>query len=188
MVRRGLDTEIVIDTAEQLVDRDGSTNLTMTGLAKKLGVRTPSLYSHVDSVDDVLAGVQARAMRALGEDLQRAAMGRTGSDGFRAMAAALRQFAATHPGGYELALGEPIDRDAVVAASSAAGAAITAMIHSFGVDEVTPELLFTCVSQLHGVLVLDRAGLFRGASLDLDAIYATAVDLVVHLLTQTATN
>ncbi len=186
MARRGVDADLVIETAEQLVDRSGASDLTMTALAKQLGVRTPSLYSHVQSIDDVLGGVQARAMRSLGDDLQRAAMGRTGPDGIRSLAAALRRFADEHPGLYDLALGEPFDREGVVVASSAAGDALTAMIRSFGIYDVSLELLFTCVAQLHGVLVLDRAGLFHSDQLDMDSIYADAVDLVIHLLTRVA--
>jgi AcrR family transcriptional regulator len=186
MARHGVDPDLVIETAQRLVDRDGWTNLTMTALAKQLGVRTPSLYSHVGSIDEVLSGVQARTLRALGDDLQRAAMGRTGADAFRSLAAALRSFATAHPGAYDLAMGEPIDTAAVLGASAAAGDAVTATILSFGVAEVTTELLFTCVAQLHGVLVLDRTGLFRSAPLDIDAVYVAAVDLVVHHLTVTA--
>ncbi len=182
MARRGLDAEIVVETAEGLVDADGWTNLTMTALAKELGVRTPSLYSHVASIEEVLAALQGRTLRALGERLQHAAMGTTGAAGFRAMAQALREFAGEHPGAYELAMTEPIDRDAVLVASTAAFDALTAMIRSFGVDEVTPELLFSCVAQLHGVLALDRSGLFRSASLDMDQAYASATESVVHLL------
>ena len=187
MARRGIDSELLLETAERLVDTNGWRSLTMTALAKQLDIRTPSLYSHVDSIEEVLAGVQARAMSSLGNDLQRAAMGRTGAEGLRAMAGAMKSFAEQHPGTYELAMAEPIDRDSLVVASSAAGEALDAMIRSFGVTDVTPELVFCCVSQLHGPLVLDRAGLFRASALDLDAAWAQAVELGVHLLSETAT-
>lgn len=44
--------------ALDLVDRDGVAALTMRGLASRLGVRAPSLYNHVESLDDVIDLVQ----------------------------------------------------------------------------------------------------------------------------------
>ena len=92
-MRRGLDQAAVVEAAEALVDRDGWAYLTMTALAAELGVRGPSLYSHVESLEALLGMVQARALAALGDDLQRAAMGRSGADGVRALAGAVRDFA-----------------------------------------------------------------------------------------------
>ena len=184
--RARLDRETVVATAEQLVDRDGWAYLTMTALATKLGVRGPSLYSHVDGVEALLGEIQQRALRDIGNDLQRAAMGRSGPGGLRALADAQRGFARRHPGRYELAMSEPVDEPANREAGRAAGEALAAVIHSFGVRHVTNELQFTCVATLHGVLALDRAGLYRAAHLDLDAVWAEAVDLVVHLVQRAA--
>lgn len=180
--RRRLDVSVVLETAAEMVDGDGWRALTMTALAAKLGVRGPTLYSHVENLESLLSQVQTCALRELGLELQRAAMGRSGPDGIRALGAVLRDFATRHPGRYELAMTEPIDQPAMVEAGLDAGAALTAMIRSFGVDTVQYELMFTCLSTLHGVLVLDRAGLFRGVRLDMDEAYAAAVELVVHLL------
>jgi len=178
--------DAVVEAAEEIVDREGSTNLTMRVLASALGVRPPSLYSHVINLKTLLGYVQARALRALGSDLQRAAMGKSGRDGIRALAMALRRFASSHPGRYGLAMSEPIDRVAMVAAGRPAGEALGAVIRSFGLSETPHELSFVCLSTLHGALELDRAGLYRGAQLDVDVAYALAVDLVVHAVERAA--
>ena len=57
-MRRRLDRAAVVEAAEVLVDRDGWAFLTMTALAADLGVRGPSLYSHVDSIEALLGLVQ----------------------------------------------------------------------------------------------------------------------------------
>ena len=180
--RRRLDASVVVETAAEMVDGDGWRALTMTALAAKLGVRGPTLYSHVENLEDLLSQVQTGALRDLGMELQGAAMGRSGPDGIRSLGAVLQDFARRHPGRYELAMTEPIDQAAMIEAGLNAGAALTAMIRSFGIETVEYELMFVCLSTLHGVLVLDHAGLFRGVHLDVEEAYSSAVELVIHLL------
>lgn len=183
---KGLTRAAVLDAAEALVDRDGWRQLTMTALAAKLGIRVPSLYTHVDNVEATLGAVQARAHGTLANRFQRAAMGRTGEDAFRALAQVLRAFAAEHGGLYDLAMHQAIDRPAVVAASEPSGAALVAVIESFGVADPSPDLQMNCLATLHGVIALDRANLFDG-TIDLDAAYDRAVTMVVDLLRRAAT-
>jgi AcrR family transcriptional regulator len=183
--RRRLDRAAVVEAAERLVDRDGAAQLTMTALASELEIRGPSLYSHVASLEALLGLVQNRALEELGSDFQRAAMGRSGPDGVRALASALRAFAARHPGRYDLALSKPIDRPAMRAASHAAGEAFAAVIESMGV-QISNELAFSCLATLHGVLTLDRSGLYPRNEVDVDAVYAQATELVLHVIERPA--
>jgi AcrR family transcriptional regulator len=185
VARRRLDRATVVEAAELLVDRDGAAQVTMTALAGELEIRGPSLYSHVANLETLLSLVQTRAMEELGSELQRAAMGKSGSDGVRALASALRAFATLHPGRYELALSEPIDRPAMQAASGAAGEAFVAVIESMGV-QLSNELAFSCLATLHGVLALDRAGLYPRSEVDMDAVFAQATELVVHIIERAA--
>ena len=185
MAQNRLNREAVVSAAEALVDLDGWAYVTMTQLADRLGVRGPTLYSHVESLDALLGLVQIRALAELGADLQRSAMGKSGADGVRALASALRSFATRHPGRYELAMSEPIDRPALQVAGADAGAAFSAVVQSLGAP-VSVELAFSCLSTLHGVLVLDRAGLFRGNELDIEAVYERATELVVHTVEHAA--
>ncbi|MGA2303979.1 MAG: TetR-like C-terminal domain-containing protein [Acidimicrobiales bacterium] len=183
--RRRLDRAAVVEAAELLVDRDGAAQLTMTALASELEIRGPSLYSHVASLEELLSLVQNRALEELGSGLQRAAMGRSGPDGVRALASALRTFATSHPGRYDLAMSKPIDRPAMQVASLAAGEAFVAVIASVGV-QMSNELAFSCLATLHGVLTLDRAGLYPRTEVDVDAVYAQATELVLHVMEQVA--
>jgi AcrR family transcriptional regulator len=179
--RSGLNRELIAETAEALVDREGWQQLSMTALARKLGVRGPSLYNHVDSLDALLADVQARALAELSGRLQRAAMGRSGAQALRALAAVLRAFAAEHPGRYDLAMSEAIDRVRMAAAGEPAQAALTAVIESFDIAEPAMDLLQTCLAPLHGVIALDRSHLFAGLT-DTSVVYERAVDLVILML------
>ncbi len=179
--RSGLTRAAIVDVAAALVDRDGFQQLTMTALAKKLGVQGPSLYNHVEGIDAVLADVQVRALAELASGLQRAAVGRTREQAIRAFAAVHYRFAIDHPGLYDLAMSEAIDRERLAAAGEPAGSALTAVIESFGVADPTVDLSLTCLATLHGTIDLIRSGMFTGA-VDAAAMYRRAVDLVVLLL------
>ncbi|MEM7338340.1 MAG: TetR/AcrR family transcriptional regulator C-terminal domain-containing protein [Actinomycetota bacterium] len=57
MTRRGLDRNLIIAAARELVQREGLERLTMRALSKDLGVEAPSLYSHVRDKADLIAGL-----------------------------------------------------------------------------------------------------------------------------------
>lgn len=171
----------VIEAAETLIDEGGWTALTMTALAATLDVRVPSLYSHVDSLEDLLSEVQIRAHATLATRFQAAAAARSRANGLRRTAAALRDFAIEHPGLYDLAMSQPRDIQAVLNAAGPSSETLAALAESFGVVKQSWELIMNVVGTLHGVIVLDRVGLFAGVA-DTDAAYNRAVNMVIDLL------
>lgn len=181
VVRVGLSPEVVIDEAEAIVDREGSRNLTMTALARKLRVQGPSLYHHVGGVDALLAEVQVRALAGLANRLQRAAVGKIGAVCFRSLADELCSYAIEHPGLYDLSQSKPLDAARAVIASEPARTTLIAVIESFGIPDPPMELLLTCLAPLHGVLALDRSGVI-GDPEQRTAVYRRATDLVIMLL------
>jgi AcrR family transcriptional regulator len=179
--RKRLDLTAVLTAAETLVDRDGANALTMSALARAVGVRVSSLYNHVPSLDALRGEVQNRTMRELGALLRNEAMGKTGASGLRALARTLREYARTHPGRYGLAMSQPHDPEGFTEASSDAMAAFAAIIRSYGIDDVSLDFQVSAFAVLHGVIVLDNAGFLTG-SLDGDRTFEIALGLVVELL------
>lgn len=108
-------------------------------------------------------------------------MGKSGPQAIRALADILRMFAGDHPGRYDLALSQAIDRERMVDAGEPAAAALTAVIKSFGIVEPTMELQLTCLAALHGVIALERTRLFAGAT-DTSIVYDRAVNLIILML------
>nr|MDT0664287.1 TetR family transcriptional regulator [Micromonospora sp. DSM 115978] len=53
MPRAGLSRDRVVAEAAALADTAGLDAVTLSTLADRLGVRVPSLYKHVDSLDDL---------------------------------------------------------------------------------------------------------------------------------------
>lgn len=176
-----LNHEQVLLAAEELVDREGWRDLTMTKLANELGVKVPSLYNHVDSLEALRAELQSRTLRQLGAALNRKAMGRTGATAFRALAETVRRFANEHPGRYDLAMQAASDLDELTAATADAGAALAAVVRSYGIDDPGFEIQLSAFAAMHGVLTLEHTGFFPSV-IDTDRVFETVLDMVLTML------
>ena len=65
MPRAGLDLAVVLQTAVTIADSEGLESLTIAKVALRLGVKAPSLYNHVRSLDCVKDDLTTRALRSL---------------------------------------------------------------------------------------------------------------------------
>jgi AcrR family transcriptional regulator len=100
MPRAGLDSEAVVTAAAKLADADGLPALTLSRLAGELGVRAPSLYVHVQGLEDLRHRLAMRGASELTAALQSAAAGRARGQALAAAANAYREYALAHPGTY----------------------------------------------------------------------------------------
>jgi AcrR family transcriptional regulator len=100
MPRAGLTRNRVVEAAADLADDVGFENLTVSALARRLGVRDASLYSHVGGLADLRAGVAVLAAGELAARLGPAIEGRAGREALVAFAGVYRMYAIEHPGRY----------------------------------------------------------------------------------------
>jgi AcrR family transcriptional regulator len=77
MPRAGLDQQIVLQAAAEIVDQHGWETLTLALLAQKLGIRTPSLYNHVNGLPGLRHKLAIYGMQQLKEALTNAAIGQS---------------------------------------------------------------------------------------------------------------
>ncbi|GAA3404855.1 TetR/AcrR family transcriptional regulator [Paenibacillus hodogayensis] len=101
MSRAGLDDRIVLEAALEITDRGGLEQLTLVAVAKKLGVRPPALYNHVNGLPDLRNKLMIDGLHRLKDELARATAGQTGDDAVWAASQAYLAFARKHPGLYE---------------------------------------------------------------------------------------
>ena len=168
-----------------LVDRDGWRELTMTKLANELGVKVPSLYNHVPNLEALRGELQDRTLRQLGAALNRKAMGRSGETAMRALAETFRRFANEHPARYDLATQAHADPAGLAEVTADAGAAMAAVVRSYGIDDPTFELQLSVFAALHGVLVLEHAQFFPDY-IDTDRVFDHVLETVLRLLEEAA--
>ena len=98
----GLDRQQVVDAGIQVLEERGRLDgVALSEVAARLGVRTQSLYAHVDGADGLRRQLALCGLRALAHELTSAAIGRAGSDAVEAIVRAYYRFANEHPGLYD---------------------------------------------------------------------------------------
>lgn len=180
MPRVGLTPDAVVDAAMDVVDRDGGDQLTLAAVADHVGVRSPSLYRHVDSLDDLRQRLAVRALRELAAALERAVGQRHGADALRTMMVAYRQWANANPERYALVpVAAPEPGTPAAAASDELVGTVVQWVAGFGLEgDDAVHAVRTVRSALHGFSSIDAAGGF-GLPVAVDASFAHLVDLLV---------
>jgi AcrR family transcriptional regulator len=153
----------ILDVAATVLEEQGPDALTMRELAARMGIRAPSLYKHVRDKDDIVAGIQERALVDMGRHLAEA------GNGLTQLAHAYRSWAQAHPRLYEMATRRPLARDTIApGVELAAAAPIVAAAQG---DEHRARALWALA---HGLVDLELAGRFPPGA-DLDATWRTAL-------------
>jgi AcrR family transcriptional regulator len=179
VARRGLDQAQVVDAAIAVADEEGLEAVTLARVAAALGVRSPSLYNHVDGRDGLIRGIAARATRELATALRRAATGRAGADAVAAVAQAQRDYARAYPGRYAATVAPPAPGDAEHEEAAAdAVDVITSVLGGSGLegDDVI-HAVRSLRSAVHGFATLEASGGF-GLPADIDESFRRLVDAV----------
>lgn len=157
--KAGLTKDDVIDAAVVVVDRHGLDGLTVARVAAELGIRSPSIYHHIDGLDGLRHEVAVVGVRRLAERFQQRIDGHSGLPALRELASAFREFAQDHPGLYEAA--QPATSlDADRALYDAAPQAFDAVVNEMETLGLSPEdqvdVIRSVRAALHGFIALER--------------------------------
>ncbi|GAA3240714.1 TetR/AcrR family transcriptional regulator [Actinocorallia longicatena] len=165
MPRAGLSRAEVIRAGAALADEAGYANLAMAPLAERLGVRTPSLYKHVEGIADLQQEIAALAMTELADRVRDALQGRSGRDALDAFARAFCSYIADHPGRYTATLGRPThgpEEDPLVKAGTRLLESTGAVLRDYDLPpEDTTHALRMLRSAFHGFATLSGADGFQ---------------------------
>ena len=82
----------------ELVDSIGTDKLTLKTLAEKLGVRSPSLYNHFNSLSDLHSALMLYGWKQLEYRVMQAAIGKSKDDAIKSMCVAYLEFSMEHIG------------------------------------------------------------------------------------------
>ena len=100
-MKAGLDKDIILKTAADLADAEGIANVTLKALAEKLGVKPPSLYKHINGLEELNKALMLYGWKSLEKKVMRAAVGKSKEDAIRAIFYAYRDYVKEHPGVFE---------------------------------------------------------------------------------------
>lgn len=124
---------IILEAAE-LADDVGFAGVTLSAVARRLGVKTPSLYAHVRDLASVRDGVAILALSDLAASVASNIAGRSGRDALEGYAESHRELAAAHPGRWQ-ALQQRAGMPVVDSPSARSIAALAgAVLNGYGLD------------------------------------------------------
>ncbi|EYR64077.1 TetR family transcriptional regulator [Actinotalea ferrariae CF5-4] len=161
MARQGLTAERLAKVGAELADEIGFDQLTVSAVARQVGVQPASVYAHLSGTGDLRARVALLALEELADLVSEALAGRAGIDALVAYADAYRDYARAHPGRWA-AMQTPLDP---ATAARSAGPRIAAMTRAVlrgydlaGEDQTHAVRLIG--SSLRGFIDLEAAGSF----------------------------
>ena len=174
-----LSRDSIVNAALTFLDREGWDALTINALATQLGTKGPSLYNHVNSLEDLRRTVRMRVVGDIIDMLNTVGGGRTRDDAVTAMASAYRSYAHHHPGRYSAFTRMPLGGDdpEFTEATRAAAAPVISVLASYGLDG--DNAFYAALefwSAMHGFVLLEMTGAMTG--IDTDLVFT---DMVMRL-------
>lgn len=167
------------------MDQDPGRELTLAELARHLEIRTPSLYNHVASLDELRQAIAVYGAYELADRLGSAAIGRSGSQALVAIAWAYRDFARSHPGLHQATQRAPQPGQADLAdAAKAVLDILRRVLEPFGLSETEQiHAIRALRATVHGFVSLEQGGGF-GIPVDLDESFQYLVEMFIAQITR----
>ncbi|WP_031004919.1 TetR/AcrR family transcriptional regulator [Streptomyces sp. NRRL F-5727] len=167
MVRAGLTAERVTVAGAEVADEAGFDRVSMSQVARRLGVKDASLYAHVRNLEDLRGRIALLAADEKTIRIAEAVAGRSGRDALVAFADAWRAYAHEHPGRYA-ATQAAIEIDPRLAADAPGPRRAVELTYGMlrGYRLAEPDLtdaVRLLRSTFHGFVTLEAAGGFAHA-------------------------
>lgn len=153
--------EQIFDSAWELIGEVGWTEFRLSQLAENLGIRTPSLYNHIQDLEEVRWEMKRRSLQMLGDRLSlKLKTSAMGSERIFEFLNAYRSFAKSHPQFYPLTI-ESTEFDPELKPLGDRILAVCLEVFRFPtLDETSVHRIRILRSLLHGFIVLEEAGGF----------------------------
>ncbi len=178
--RNSVDMRAILDAATEIADSNGMEEVTLASVAKKLGIRSPSLYNHVDGLDGLRRQLALHGLEKLHHALMNAVVGRAGDDAVRALGKAYVEFARSNTGLYQATLRAPDVEDPRLKQAGDNIVHLTMrVLEGFGLkDEEALHVVRGLRSLFHGFASIEQSGGF-GLPLDLDESLSRLIDTYI---------
>ena len=189
MKRASLNPSTIAENAAALADEAGLDAVTMSAVARRLGVQTPSLYAHVRDHSALLDGITVLALAGLADRIAEATAGRAGRDALAGFASAHRTYSQRSPGHWQA-----LQRRAGAAAVSSVDAKhLVSLTDSVLVAYELPaaervHAIRFIGSTINGFLTLEKVGNFDHSQPGVEESWLRVIDGLDSLLALWSTN
>lgn len=182
MFHKGLNKQIIINTAIDLIEKDGYKNFSMRILADNLHVKTASLYKHIKNIDEVFTEVGLYALKLQREAQFKAIDGKYGEEAIFSLAHAYRNFAKEHTELYKTIIGVPMSKNKVLDdAAKMVKEPIEYVLSEFCLNE-TQKVHMQRIMRgiMHGFISQEEAGYFSHLPEDIEESYHMAIQCFIY--------
>lgn len=181
MFHKGLNKEIIVNTAKELIEQEGVPAFSMRKLAEMLHVKTASLYAHIESMEVLFTEVGLSALREQKECLLNAIGEQHGDAAITAIAESYRRFAAEHTELYKIIMQMPSGDDAVLKEAAAMTAEpFMRVLADYRLTEAQRMHWQRVLRGLmHGFVSEEQAGYFSHYPVSVEESYQIAVRCVI---------
>ena len=111
MGAKGLTKEIIVAEAVSCIENTGQPTVSLHELARRLGIKTPSLYNHIKNTKELQYEIFQYAIAQFVANQRDATEGKQKDEAVRAFAHAYYTFATEHRGLYRLIMSIPSEED-----------------------------------------------------------------------------
>lgn len=111
MSAKGLTKEMIVAEAVSCIESTGQPTVSLHELARRLGVKPPSLYNHIKNTKELQHEVFRYAIDRFVENQEAATQGKEKDEAMRAFARAYYAFATENRGLYRLIMSIPSEKD-----------------------------------------------------------------------------
>ena len=181
MFHKGLNKEIIVDAAKELIEENGFGDFSMRKLADGLEIKTASLYTHIESMEALFTEVGLSVLKQQRDCLLGAIGEKHGDSAVTALAESYRRFALDHTELYRLIMQMPSGNDEVLKEA----AAMTAEPFMRVLDDysLSDECKMHCQRMLrammHGFVSEELSGYFSHYPVSADESYRLSVACVI---------
>ena len=181
MFHKGLNEEIIVRAAKELIEQEGFSAFSMRKLAEKLNVRTASLYAHIERMETLFTEVGLSALREQRDCLLNAIGEKHSDSAVRALAESYRRFAAEHAELYKIIMQMPAGNDAVLREAAAMTAEpFMRVLADYRLSEAQKMHWQRVLRGLmHGFVSEEQAGYFSHYPVPVEESYGIAVRCMI---------
>ncbi len=178
---KGLNKEVLIEASKELIEENGIAAFSMRALAEKLGVKTASLYAHIESMDALFTEVGLSALHDQKAAQLAAIEGKNGDAAVFALAESYRAFAKAHAALYQLIMQMPMGKDETLRAAAAMTAEPSLQVlQGYAItDERRMHWQRVLRGVMHGFVSQEASGYFSHYPVDLEESYRLAIECVI---------
>ncbi len=98
MSKNNISDELIVETSAHIANKVGLDNLSLKMVAEELNIKSPSLYNHISSLDDIKEKIMVYGWKQMEESIIDSAVGVSGYDALKNMCNTFYDYATNNKG------------------------------------------------------------------------------------------